>query len=597
MTANKSYVNILQEQQECAISILHVDDDIEFAEMATSFLEHKDDQFETKAVGSATEGLDCLTDSKFDCIISDYEMPKQNGIEFLKSVREDYPNLPFILYTGRGSEDVASDAFSAGADEYIQKESGTDHFDVVANRVKTLVERRRAEHQRQQLADVIETAREGIAILDSDGYHTQVNQSYADMYSMHPDAVVGKHWTELHPEEQVEYVRDEILPTAESTGYWHGRTTGLRADGTTFTQDCVLATTTAGMTIRTVRDISEQIESQEQLSRYEALIEVLNEPVYVIDKNGEFEFVNDAFISEFGYDRCEILGSEISLIKDKKAVEQGLDNLRRVLSSDEPDSVYFETEIQSKSGESIPCEDHMTALPYEDNEFNGSVGILRNISEQKEREQELERQNRRLNELVGVVSHDLRNPLNVAKGNLALLSEEYDNEQIDAIERSLTRMSELIDDFLRLSRVGDDTDSWESVSLASVPRKCWQSVETGDATLEAKTSRTIQADPSRLAQLFENLMRNAVEHTSQDVTVTIGELEDGFYVEDDGSGIPKDSRDSVLEAGYTTTDDGTGFGLSIVQEVVEAHGWDIYVTEGTEGGARFEVTNVSFDTA
>jgi signal transduction histidine kinase len=90
-------------------------------------------------------------------------------------------------------------------------------------------------------------------------------------------------------------------------------------------------------------------------------------------------------------------------------------------------------------------------------------------------------------------------------------------------------------------------------------------------------------------------MRNAVEHTSQDVTVTVGELEEGFYVEDDGSGIPEDSRDDVFDAGHTTTDEGTGFGLSIVKEVAEAHGWEVSIAEGSEGGARFEITNVEFE--
>jgi PAS domain S-box-containing protein len=524
-------------------------------------------------------------------------MPHQDGIEFLKTVREEYPELPFILYTGKGSEEVASDAISAGATDYIQKETGTDHFSVLANRVKTLVERTRAERQRQQLVEAIEAAREGIGIIDSDGYYTAVNRAYADAYGTRPSELVGKHWTKLYPESETEYIRNEVLPTVDEVGYWRGRTTGLRAGGETFVQDCVASATERGTTVCAIQDVSDEAESEEQLSRYQALIEVLKDPVYVLDEEGKFDFVNDAFTEKFGYERQELLGNGVSVIKDEQAVEQGLNNLRRVLSSDEPDSVYFETDIQSKSGESIPCEDHMTALPYEGDKFDGSVGILRDISTQKEREQELRRQNRRLDEFAGIVSHDLRNPLNVAVGNVELLRKECDSDRIDTIEQSLTRMSKLIDDLLQLSRVGDNTDSMESVSLAEMPSDCWQSVETGDATLQTKANRTIRADPSRLAQLFENLIRNAVEHTNQDVTVTVGEFEDGFYVEDDGSGIPEDSRDDVLEAGHTTTDEGTGFGLSIVKEVTEAHGWEISIKEGPEGGARFEITNVDFETS
>jgi signal transduction histidine kinase len=95
--------------------------------------------------------------------------------------------------------------------------------------------------------------------------------------------------------------------------------------------------------------------------------------------------------------------------------------------------------------------------------------------------------------------------------------------------------------------------------------------------------------------VFENLMRNALDHTEQPVAVTVGELEDGFYIADDGNGIPEDKRDDVFEAGYTTTDDGTGFGLSIVSDIIEAHGWEVHLTESAEGGARFEIMDVEYD--
>jgi Signal transduction histidine kinase len=140
-------------------------------------------------------------------------------------------------------------------------------------------------------------------------------------------------------------------------------------------------------------------------------------------------------------------------------------------------------------------------------------------------------------------------------------------------------------DYFELIRIR----SMESISLTECPKDHWQSVETGDATLQTKTNRTIRANPTRLAQLFKRLMRNAVEHTSQDVTVTVGELEGGFYVEDDGSGIPDfyDNRDDVSEAWHS---------LPIVKNAAEDHGWEISIIEGSEGGARFEITNVEFDT-
>ena len=585
----------IKKRDSDAVYILYVDDDEDYAEMVVDFLERQDDKFEIETANSANDGLTLIADSNFDCIISDHGMSRQNGIEFLQSIRENYPDLPFILYTAKGSEKVASDAISAGANEYVRKGTGSDHFEVFANRIKTVVEQTRSEQQYQQLVGAIETAHEGIGILDVDGYHIIANQSYADAYCIDVDELIGKHYTEIYPEKEIEYIQNEINPTVEESGYWSGQITGLRADGTTFVQDCTVSATEQRATVVTVQDTTEIGELSQERSRYQALIKVLKDPVYVLDEEGQFDFVNDAFIEKFGYERHELLGNGISVLKDETAVEQGRDNLGGVLSSDGSDSVYFETEIQGKNGDSILCEDHMTALPYEGDKFDGSVGILRDISTQKEREQELERRNKRLDRFASIVSHDLRNPLNIVEGNVELLREECDSERIDTIERSLTRMSDLIDDLLSLSRVGDEISDREPVSLAELSKDCWQNVETTDATVDTKTDNTIRADRSRLAQLFENLMRNAIEHTNHDVTITVGDLEDGLYIEDDGSGIPEEDRDDVLEAGYTTAEEGTGFGLSIVNQVVEAHGWDICITEGSESGARFEITNVDFD--
>ncbi|ERG94109.1 PAS domain S-box protein [Haloquadratum walsbyi] len=583
-----------QVEHEDTIRVLHVDDQLDFADMATTFLERENDRFETETIASASEGLARLADSEFDCVVSDYEMPGQNGIEFLKNIRKKYPQIPFILYTGKGSEEVASDAISAGATDYLQKESGTDQYTVLANRIETVVERAHAQQRYQRQTDAIETAREGIAIIDSDGYHTNVNQSYADIHRSDPDELIGKHWTTLHPEDEAEHIQSKLFASVQEDGQCQYQTTGLRADGETFIKDCVVSATAKDMMTITVRDVSDQVQSQEHLNRYKALIEVIEDPVYVLDEDGRFEFINESFIETFGYEQNELIGTDVSLIKDETAVEQGRSNLRQILSSEGSDSAYFETEIQSKSGESIPCEDHMTALPYEGEYFNGTAGILRDISERKSRIKKLKSQNKRLDEFASVVSHDLRNPLSVAEGNVELLREECNNERIDTIDSALTRMDDLIEDLLQLARTDRQVNSTDSVSLAELSQNCWKNIKTTNAAVDIDTNRIVQADRGRLAQVFENLMRNAIEHTDQDVSITVGELEDGFYIEDDGSGIPEDRRKDIIEAGYTTAEQGTGFGLSIVSDIIEAHGWEMHITGSSEGGARFEITGVEF---
>ena len=210
---------------------------------------------------------------------------------------------------------------------------------------------------------------------------------------------------------------------------------------------------------------------------------------------------------------------------------------------------------------------------------------------------ELKRQNARLEEFADVVSHDLRSPLTVAQGRLRLAEEECDSEHLDVVARAHDRMGELIDDLLRLAREGEGVGDLERADLADLLERCWAHVDRPPgARLHVDVDRAVRADRTRLQQLFENLIRNSVEHGGEDVTVSVGELADGegFYVEDDGVGIPPESRADVFEAGYTTDEDGTGFGLSIVEQVAEAHGWEVRVADGAGGGARFEVTGVEF---
>ncbi|WP_169051740.1 PAS domain-containing protein [Halorhabdus amylolytica] len=212
--------------------------------------------------------------------------------------------------------------------------------------------------------------------------------------------------------------------------------------------------------------------------------------------------------------------------------------------------------------------------------------------ERKRAREELESTNDRLEEFASIVSHDLRNPLNVAVARFGLVAEECDSEHIEDVAGAHERMETLIDDLLTLAHEGESATDPQPIALSAAARDCWDTVETGDATLSVETDRTVRADPGQLRELLENLVRNAFEHADTAVTVTVGDLEDGFYVADDGSGIPPEERDDVLESGYTTTEDGTGYGLAIVAEIAESHGWDITVSESEAGGARFEFTDV-----
>ncbi|MFB6184861.1 MAG: histidine kinase N-terminal 7TM domain-containing protein [Haloarculaceae archaeon] len=238
-------------------------------------------------------------------------------------------------------------------------------------------------------------------------------------------------------------------------------------------------------------------------------------------------------------------------------------------------------------------------------EHVGRVIVGRDITTQKRRSQklgertrelqrkteELQRQNERLDDFASFVSHDLRNPLSVARGNLELARETGDEERFEKAAGALDRMERMIDDLLTLARQGGELDDVEALEITDVAADAWSHVDTREADLRTDGTGVVGADRGRLLHVFENLFRNAIEHGGEDVTVTVGPLSDGadgFYVADDGPGIPADEREDVFEHGYTTSEGGSGFGMSIVQEIVDIHGWTVAAAESERGGARFE---------
>ncbi|MHC3436633.1 sensor histidine kinase [Natrialbaceae archaeon A-gly3] len=495
---------------------------------------------EVRTKPTARDGLDFLEERTRDiaAVVSDNDLPNADGLEVLERVRDRRPDVPFVLMTRVESEEVLHEAVSAGVTDCLHAGASTERYELLARRLEDAVERRRAEQRLERANDRVPPR----------------------LYEVTTD-------TTLTLEERIERV---LEIGTEEFGYGVGYFTRID-DGI--------------QEIRTVVGDHDAIHPGRTDPREETYCRRAiesDDPVLVGDA------LKDGWADDPAYEAFELrcyLGARVEVDGELYGTFCFGDERPR-----KPDVL----ETQASTVKLLA-----RWIGYE--------------LQRRSDERELERQNERLEEFVSAVSHDLRSPLEVATGYLELLEASLDEDAeddrrdyLETVDRALERITVLIEDTLTLAREGRRVDECEDVSLAETATTCWEVVDSDEAHLEVTTEATVSADERRLRRILENLLRNAVEHGStsprsqshedavehggDDVTIEVGDLESapGFYVADDGPGIPPAERDRIFDRGYSTGGT-TGFGLAIVERIVTAHGWTIDVTESERGGARFEI--------
>ena len=312
--------------------------------------------------------------------------------------------------------------------------------------------------------------------------------------------------------------------------------------------------------------------------------------VIVWDGDVRIEDANDAFLEMAGLDYEEALGTsweELTPEEFYAVSERHVSEVRERGSGSPYEKQYYHADGSRWWG------------LFESRRLNESekIEFVVDITERKEYEGMLERQNdqlERLKKFTDALSHDLRSPLSIIGGRLHLYRETGEPEHLDIVETTTGRIERLVEDLLQVARSGQVVEEPEPTLVGDVLDTAREGALPESATCEYDSVRPLMADSGRLVQVFENLLQNSANHGGEDVTVRVGPLENGFYVEDDGPGVPEAARERVFEHEYTTREDGMGYGLSIVRSIVDAHGWTLAVTESEDGGARFEITGVDF---
>lgn len=381
------------------IHVLHVDDEPDFADVAATFLEREEDRFEVKTVTSASEGLDLIADSDFDCVVSDYDIRGQNGIDFLEAVRNQFPELPFILFTGKGSEEVASDAISAGATDYLQKGSGTDQYELLANRVRNTVEqyrtKREAQISQQRLQELADTTTDCLWMFDRDWEELLFISGYEDIWGRPTEAIEENPQDFLNgvdPDHR-DFVKEAMnqLSAGESIDIEYkirgsdGKPGWVWVKGEPVFDDDGNVVRVVGFT----REITERKKHDQELElekrRFEAIFENSNDAIFLLDvENDAIIDANPQATDLLGYSREELLSS----VGSSDVHSDHLEEFRAFVDTVNGTGHGWTDEFRckTKNGDWVETEISMAAI-----ELDGSSSLLanvRDISERKERERE-----------------------------------------------------------------------------------------------------------------------------------------------------------------------------------------------------------------
>ncbi|MFD1587187.1 PAS domain S-box protein [Halorientalis brevis] len=590
-----------------------------------------------------TDVVTRIADRAVDCLVTGQQLPETTGLDLLRSVRETDPVFPVLLYPANSDSTVAREAFQAGVTEYLP--GGPDGVSpaTVGERTVSAVERYRRERafeaNERRYETMLDTVGDVIYTLDPDGVITMVNDAACSLAGYGTDELVGEHVTTVIDEDDV----------ADGTALIERLLAGERERGTVemdlVTRDgeripcennIALLPSPDGEfagTVGVMRDISERKRREQALEAlHDATREMMTaeQPddvgriasrtvsnVLGMPVNGMFWYdeVTDALVPVVVSEgAATLLDPDIRFERgDGIAWDVFERGEARVFADVSETSEAYNPQTEIRSEFILPLGDYGVLLigstapdDFDESDValakvlaaNLQTALAATSREQalRDRERELQRQNERLDRFASVVSHDLRNPLNVAQGRLELYAETGDESHYRKAEQAHERMGEIIDEVLALARKGRTVSELEPVDVAAVANAAWSHVQTEAGTLLVEDAFAIEADRNRLQQLLENFFRNSIEHGSADVTIRVGCLtdseSDGFFVADDGPGIPEAEREQIFESGFSTSDGGTGFGLSIVEQIVAAHGWTISVTESRQGGARFEITGV-----
>ena len=580
------------------ISVLYVDDEPALLEIGKLFLE-QEGEFCVTTAGSASEALDNLRHTEYDAIVSDFQMPSMNGIEFLKQLRSQNDCTPFIIFTGRGREEVVIEALNCGADSYLQK--GGDprpQFAELAHRITQAVKRREAEkaltENEARMRSLFAAMNDIILVMNSEGQYLEIPSTNPELLGQPVQELLGKTLHEVLPQDNADFFLRNIkvvLSTRKNVKIEYSRMNG----GKEIWFDAEISPHSEDTVMIVARDITRYRQARNALAESETnfreLVELLPQPLFEVDEKMKITFVNEKAYTLFGYTLDDVRKGlyipEVVAPEDRNRIAGEIEGVAR---GAKPGRSEF-TGLK-KDGTTLP----MMVVPsviIRKNRFVGMRGILIDLTDVKTTEKSLQNANEKLNLLTEITRHDVLNDLTVLRAYIELarqsVPEGRDKENLEKSGHIADKIMERIEFTRDYEEVGIHSPVW--LDTGEIIRRVVKDFPNAGIRFDIGTGDFwIYADPL-FEKVIMNLIDNAVRHGKNvsRVSFTVQESGTGLVIicEDNGAGISAADKPFLFTKGFGKN---TGLGLFLIQEILSITG--ITVTEDSKpgAGARFKVT-------
>lgn len=590
------------------IRVLHVDDHADYVDMPASQLEQVDDRLVVDVVDTVADARAELRDGDVDCVVMEYHLLTDDE-QPVDRIRAENGSIPVVLFTEAGLQTVAP-ALEDGPTEYVAKGGASNEttYTLLAERIVRLVETSRPDPEDgPSLQAAAATVGDGLAlpacVLVGDE-PTFVNEAFAARFDVEGTPTTVEELARVGGDDRGALAAFLTDPDA-------GRFTFEDGDGSAVVVHATVDEESQAVAAFWVDGDDESVAIEETM--VDSLLANAPFALAFKDARGRYVRASDSLPRVAGdgsvvgpegkvhHTAADLQGkTDYDLYAPERAASMAADDDRVVETGDpvvrttdrrgapdEPDGKVVDEIDETEIARST------TKLPWydADGQTRGVVEMTE-VTEIADREAAVDRQTDRLRDVERAVRAGLADPLARTRDAVSMAEERGDEGRLASARDALESMAEDVDTVRQLARFGQPPAELAPVDVGDVAATVWSHLDAPDASLENTTTTVTPADRTRLGHLFERVFENSLEHGGPAVTVSVGDLADGFVVTDDGPGVDVDEYERLLAPGYSSTDDATGLGLAVVAAIAESFGWDVAVTEGAAGGVRLEFTGL-----